>query len=137
MSGLGLGLALCKTLVELHHGEIWAKSRVGRGSIFGFSLPFEISIQPTPEGDKESKLWKILIIEDDREIVDFIRLALHMEWPEAELISTRLGEEGIDLVETETPDIVILDLGLPDVDGFQVLREIRRFSSIPVVSIAN
>ena len=133
MSGLGLGLALCKTLVELHHGEIWAKSRVGTGSIFGFSLPFENANQQAAEGDTEGKLWKILIIEDDREIVDFIRLALQIEWPEAELISTRLGDEGIDLVESESPDIIILDLGLPDIDGFQVLREIRRFSSIPVI----
>jgi len=41
LSGLGLGLALCKTLVELHRGRIWIKSRAGRGSTFGFSLPLE------------------------------------------------------------------------------------------------
>jgi two-component system KDP operon response regulator KdpE len=79
------------------------------------------------------KLWKVLIIEDDKEIVDSVSLALHKDWPEAEILSTATGEEGLDLVETEVPAIVILDLGLPDMSGFDVLRQIRSFSSVPVV----
>lgn len=132
-SGLGLGLALSKTLVALHGGEIWARSSVGRGSIFGFSLPVEPDRQQIAVTERAKGLWKILIIEDDQQIVDFISLAFQMDWPEAELISTRLGEEGIALVETAKPDIVILDLGLPDIDGFEALKEIRAFSSVPVV----
>ncbi|HXZ94651.1 MAG TPA: PAS domain S-box protein [Dehalococcoidia bacterium] len=133
MGGLGLGLALCKTLVGLHGGEIWVRSFVGRGSTFGFSLPVEPDRQKTVVIESTKKLWKVLIIEDDQQIVDFISLAFQMDWPEAELISTRLGEEGIALVETAAPDIVILDLGLPDIDGFEALKEIRAFSSVPVV----
>ena len=133
MSGLGLGLALCKTLVELHGGQIWARSHQGRGSVFGFSLPVESGLRQTDVSEKHSKLWKVLIIEDDKEIVDFISLAFQMDWTEAELISTRLGEEGIELVENSSPDIVILDLGLPDIDGLDVLKQIRLFSTVPVV----
>jgi two-component system KDP operon response regulator KdpE len=73
---------------------------------------------------------KVLVIEDDKEIVDAIALAFQIRWPEAKVVSTRLGQKGVELVESESPDIVILDLGLPDINGFEVLRQIRRFSSV-------
>src|SRR4030042_1995566 len=76
---------------------------------------------------------KVLVIEDDREIVDAISLAFQIRWPEAKLISTRLGQKGVELVESESPDIVILDLGLPDINGFEVLQAIRLFSQVPTI----
>lgn len=76
---------------------------------------------------------KVLLIEDDREIIDAISLAFQIRWPEATLISTRLGQKGAELVETESPDIVILDLGLPDTSGFEVLQQIRLFSQVPTI----
>ena len=76
---------------------------------------------------------KILIIEDDREIVEVMSLAFQIRWPEVELVSTNLGEKGVGLVESEKPDAVILDLGLPDISGYNVLKEIRTFSDVPVL----
>jgi len=76
---------------------------------------------------------KVLLIEDDREIVEAISLAFQIRWPEAELISTRLGQKGVELVESESPDIVILDLGLPDISGFEALQQIRLFSHVPTI----
>jgi two-component system KDP operon response regulator KdpE len=76
---------------------------------------------------------KVLIIEDDKEIVDAITLALQIRWPEAKVVSTRLGKKGVELVETENPDIVILDLGLPDISGFEVLSQTRLFSHVPII----
>jgi len=76
---------------------------------------------------------KILTIEDDPTITRLVTLALTSKWGEVNLISTVYGEEGIELVKKELPDIVILDLMLPDIDGFQVLQQIRSFSDVLVV----
>ena len=76
---------------------------------------------------------KALIIEDDPQIVEAISLAFRMRWPEAELISSHLGIKGIDLVRNDDLDIVILDIGLPDINGFEVLQQIRAFSPIPII----
>lgn len=76
---------------------------------------------------------KVLLIEDDPEIIESVALILDFRWPEASLISTFFGEKGVGLVKTEVPDVIILDLGLPDMDGFEVLRQIRSFSDVPLV----
>ena len=76
---------------------------------------------------------KILIIEDDATTVDAVSLAFELRWPGSEVVSTARGIEGVEMVERETPDIVLLDLGLPDKDGLEVLPDIRTFSSVPVI----
>jgi two-component system KDP operon response regulator KdpE len=76
---------------------------------------------------------KILIIEDDSKIVKAIGFAFQVGWPETKLISAEWGQEGIDLVEKEAPDLVILDLGLPDMDGLDVIKHIRLFSKVPIM----
>jgi len=76
---------------------------------------------------------KILIIEDDHAIVEAISLALQINWSDAELLYTHLGEQGIELLQLESPDVIILDLGLPDISGFEVLKRIRLFSDVPIL----
>ena len=78
---------------------------------------------------------KLLIIEDDQGIIEAISLAFQIRWSEAQIVSTHSGRRGIELVEEETPDIIILDLGLPDMNGFEVLKAIRQFSAIPVLIV--
>ncbi len=78
---------------------------------------------------------KVLIIEDDPGIVTVVGLLFQISWPEAQLISAQLGEEGIKLVKNEAPDVVVLDLGLPDIDGFEVLKRLRLFSTVPIVIV--
>jgi DNA-binding response OmpR family regulator len=83
---------------------------------------------------REDKL-KILVIEDAPDIVETISLCFELRWPGVDVISTSEGEKGITLAETESPDIIILDLGLPDMDGIDVLRDIRAFSNVPILIV--
>lgn len=76
---------------------------------------------------------KVLVIEDDAEIIEFISIAFDIGWTVSELITTHQGSVGVKLAQTSSPDIVILDLGLPDVNGFDVLKQIRTFSQVPVI----
>ena len=76
---------------------------------------------------------KVLIVEDDPQIIEAVSLAFQIRWPEAELVSTQDGERGVDMVESERPDVVVLDLGLPDISGYEVLKRIRLFSDVPVL----
>jgi len=78
---------------------------------------------------------KILIIEDDPKIIELVARNLAAKWVEAELLSASYGEEGLELVKKELPDIIILDLMLPDKDGFEILRQIRSFSDVLVVIV--
>lgn len=76
---------------------------------------------------------KLLIIEDDPQIVQVISTCFEMRWPDSIIVSVSQGRKGIELVETESPDVVLLDIGLPDMDGFEVLRQIRFFSDVPIL----
>jgi two-component system response regulator VicR len=75
----------------------------------------------------------VVLIEDDAEIIEAVTLTFKIRWPQATFLSTDSGQEGISLVEKNNPDLVILDLGLPDTSGYNVLKEIRRFSHVPVI----
>jgi two-component system KDP operon response regulator KdpE len=76
---------------------------------------------------------KILMIEDEAKIVKAVGFAFQVGWPETQIISAEWGQDGIDLVEKESPDLVILDLGLPDMDGLDVIKQIRLFSKVPIL----
>jgi Response regulators consisting of a CheY-like receiver domain and a winged-helix DNA-binding domain len=78
---------------------------------------------------------KLLIIEDDPQIIDAISSVLKIVWSNIRVLSSTSGKEGIELVESQNPDAVLLDLGLPDIDGFDVLRQIRAFSLVPIIII--
>jgi len=76
---------------------------------------------------------KALIIEDEKSIIDAVNVAFEFRWPDVKLIASPMGKKGIELTKKESPDIVILDLNLPDISGFDVLREIREFSTVPII----
>ena len=77
----------------------------------------------------------ILVVDDEPDVVESIRLGFTLQWREVDVLGAASGETGLDAVEREVPDIVLLDVGLPDIDGFEVLRQIRAFSDVPVVML--
>lgn len=78
---------------------------------------------------------RILLIEDDPEMVEIVSLCFEIRWPDANVLHAQLGEDGVAMARSENPDIVILDLGLPDMDGFDVCAEIRSSSEVPIVML--
>lgn len=80
---------------------------------------------------------KILLIESDRGTVEALSLSFRMSWPQATLISTDRGTSGIDMASKESPDLIVMGLSFSDIDGFQVLTEIRAFSNLPIVIVTD
>ncbi len=78
---------------------------------------------------------KVVVIDDSPEIIEVVSLCFQLRWSGTSVVSASEGAKGLGVIETENPDVVILDIGLPDMDGFQVLREIRLFSQVPVIML--
>ena len=76
---------------------------------------------------------KVVIIEDENLIIDAVNVAFEFRWPEVKLVPAMTGKDGIALTKQERPDLVILDINLPDQSGFNVLKAIREFSTVPMI----
>ncbi len=78
---------------------------------------------------------KILVVDDEPDVVESVRLGFELQWREIDVVGAGTGEDALDRIEQDRPDIVLLDIGLPDIDGFEVIRRIRAFSDVPVVML--
>ncbi|MCL2475147.1 MAG: response regulator transcription factor [Chloroflexi bacterium] len=76
---------------------------------------------------------KLLVIEDDKGIVEALSFTFQVGWPESALVVSYKGRDGVALVQKERPDVIIIDLGLPDISGFDVIRAVREFSLAPIL----
>lgn len=81
----------------------------------------------------EVKQMKALIIEDDVNVAEAVSLCFQLRWPDVTIYKVTEGKKGIDVINSKSIDIVILDINLPDMSGFDVLQNIRSFSSVPVI----
>ncbi len=120
--GVGLGLYLCRELVHLHGGNIWVESKLGQGSKFSFVLP------------KTQQLLRsnLLVIDDDPDMLDMLRQLLGAE--HYNVRTARHGQEGLMEMRRQVPDIVLLDLAMPELTGAATLKEIRKeWGPIPVI----
>jgi two-component system, OmpR family, KDP operon response regulator KdpE len=78
---------------------------------------------------------KLLLVDDDPEIRASVRLGFELQWRDLAIVEASTAADGVRLVEDERPDLVLLDVGLPDADGYAALREIRTFSEVPVIML--
>ena len=78
---------------------------------------------------------RILIVDDEPDVIKVISMSFRMQQPAWEIISAEEGPEALKLLEQERPDVVLLDIGLPDMSGLEVLESIRVFSDVPVIML--
>jgi len=76
---------------------------------------------------------KVLVVDDDPDVIDVVNLCFSLRWPEADVLAARDADEALKLIEDESPDLILLDIVLPGMDGFQICQEVRGFSDVPIV----
>jgi signal transduction histidine kinase/CheY-like chemotaxis protein len=141
--GTGLGLTLSRRIIELHGGRLWLSSTPGEGSTFGISIP-----QPEgAAGPVEDERWMIddasatgptvVVIEDDPRSAELVDL--HLRAAGLRAIGAATGEQGLELVRSERPVAVVLDIHLPGMNGWEVLTALKSdptTADVPVVVVS-
>ena len=80
---------------------------------------------------------KSLVIADDPDVIELVSLTFKLRWSDAVVVSATDGDAGIQVAGAEEPNVIILDIGLPEMDGFKVCQEIRRFSDVPIIMLTS
>jgi len=148
IEGTGIGLTITKKLIEYMHGRIGAESQVGRGSTFWIELPLAQSAAHAPANDADTSrpenapqariVGTVLYVEDNPSNLQLMEMILG-SIEGLTLISAHTGELGLQMAKTTHPDLIILDINLPGMNGFEVLNALRQMSEtkdIPVFALS-
>lgn len=129
LSGLGIGLNLARKFAEMHGGSITATSKgLGQGSEFILTLPVVAGVeQPDPGGASEAPVdgggRRVLVVDDNRDAVDTLEAFLTMEGFSVAVAYD--GAAALEKVQSHAPDVVLMDIGMPRMDGYEAARKIR------------
>ncbi len=131
--GTGLGLSICKNLIEQQGGKIGATSLIGTGSTFFFDLIFETTdgVASTSEPEEpafmlpEDALFRLLLVEDHKMNQLVARKTLERKWSKIDLTIADNGQIALDLLQENTYDIVLMDIQMPIMDGYEATKIIR------------
>jgi signal transduction histidine kinase/ActR/RegA family two-component response regulator len=135
--GTGLGLTLSRRIVGLRGGRMWLDTEVGRGSTFGFSLPAQDTTAPAADTNPSQSGAEVVVIEDDRPSLALF--SAYLTSATLHVTTARDGPSGLAAVRRTRPDAVLLDIRLPGIDGWAVLRELKSDPAtrdIPVVVVS-
>jgi signal transduction histidine kinase/HAMP domain-containing protein len=135
--GTGLGLSIVKSLVDLHHGEVEVESDLGRGTTFHVRIPAAVVAPELADSLDVIQGRRVLIVDDEPDVAELIADQLAPLEIECEVATS--GEEAMRRLREERFDAVTLDILMPEMDGFGVLRRIRanpELRSIPIVFVS-
>ena len=137
--GTGLGLSICQTLVQHMGGEIGVHSKPGEGSTFWFTLPYHPTLQARqqeataePVKIKKQKIC-ILVAEDHSSNYRLIESILKKDY---NLVHAWNGEEAVTLFKEHNPQLILMDINMPVMDGYEATKEIRKYSQrVPIIAV--
>ncbi len=144
--GTGLGLSLVKKLVELHGGKIEVESELGRGSRFHFNIPIQKMAGPVAKkatarlvsyDTKPTGRGKRILVVDDNQ-VNLMVQSEYLISKGYQVIEAENGVEALDLAQKQKPHLILMDIQMPGMDGFEAIRRLRalpEFAAIPIIAL--